>query len=164
MRQAKCASTFGVFVRCAQLGLDCGHVVRRRMHRGSQASRQRGDPARSGRRNCEHAADRRHRRHIHDGGSDREPVGSAWFSLAATRATTREANFHTDTPLAEIDADQRITTSFTFDPDDLDAAFEELDARYLAGEAAPTRARGHSSRRPTRRSIDTSCPAPRRTG
>ena len=24
----------------------------------------------------------------------------------------------------------------TFDPDDIDAAFEELDARYLAGEAA----------------------------
>ena len=23
-----------------------------------------------------------------------------------------------------------------FDPDDIDAAFEELDARYLAGEAA----------------------------
>ena len=28
-----------------------------------------------------------------------------------------------------------------FDPDDIDAAFEELDARYLAGEAAA--ARGH---------------------
>ena len=37
----------------------------------------------------------------------------------------------------EIDADERIAATVTFDPDDIDAAFEELDARYLAGEAAP---------------------------
>ena len=36
----------------------------------------------------------------------------------------------------EIDADERITALITFDPDDIDAAFKELDARYLAGEAA----------------------------
>ncbi|MGV0784205.1 BTAD domain-containing putative transcriptional regulator [Mycolicibacterium sp. XJ766] len=36
----------------------------------------------------------------------------------------------------EIAADHRIAATVTFDPDDLDAAFEELDARYLAGEAA----------------------------
>nr|WP_235674798.1 BTAD domain-containing putative transcriptional regulator [Mycolicibacterium pulveris] len=39
--------------------------------------------------------------------------------------------------IVEIDADDRIATVVTFDPDDIDAAFEELDARYLAGEAAP---------------------------
>ena len=39
--------------------------------------------------------------------------------------------------LAEIDADERIAAYITFDPDDIDAAFEELDTRYLAGEAAP---------------------------
>jgi len=38
--------------------------------------------------------------------------------------------------LVEIDAVQRITALIAFDLDDFDAAFEELDARYLAGEAA----------------------------
>ena len=38
--------------------------------------------------------------------------------------------------VAEIDADERIVAAVAFDPDDLDAAFAELDARYLAGEAA----------------------------
>ena len=36
----------------------------------------------------------------------------------------------------EIDGDGRIKAFVGFDPDDLDAAFAELDARYLAGEAA----------------------------
>ncbi|OBI40150.1 hypothetical protein A5707_10730 [Mycobacterium kyorinense] len=39
--------------------------------------------------------------------------------------------------IVEIDADERIAGYVFFDPDDIDAAFEELDARYLAGEAAP---------------------------
>ena len=38
--------------------------------------------------------------------------------------------------IVEIDADDRIAATVMFDPDDIDAAFEELDARYLAGEAA----------------------------
>ena len=38
--------------------------------------------------------------------------------------------------VAEIDAEGRIAVLVTFDRDDIDAAFEELDARYLAGEAA----------------------------
>ena len=38
--------------------------------------------------------------------------------------------------IAEIDTDERITAHVAFDPDDIDAAFAELDARYLAGEAA----------------------------
>ena len=36
----------------------------------------------------------------------------------------------------QINADNRITGVVGFDPDDLDAAFAELDARYLTGEAA----------------------------
>nr|WP_209923621.1 BTAD domain-containing putative transcriptional regulator [Mycolicibacterium lutetiense] len=36
----------------------------------------------------------------------------------------------------EIDSDGQVTATVTFDPDDLDAAFKELDARYLAGDAA----------------------------
>ena len=39
--------------------------------------------------------------------------------------------------VTEIDSDERIAAVVTFDVDDIDAAFEELDARYLAGEAAP---------------------------
>ena len=38
--------------------------------------------------------------------------------------------------IIEIDADGRIVAGVLFDADDLDAAFAELDARYLAGEAA----------------------------
>src|ERR1700761_8185652 len=41
--------------------------------------------------------------------------------------------------VAEIDADDRGIAVVTFDVDDIDAAFAELDARYLAGEAAPYR-------------------------
>ena len=38
--------------------------------------------------------------------------------------------------IIEINADNRIAADVVFDPDDIDAAFAELDARYLAGEAA----------------------------
>ena len=38
--------------------------------------------------------------------------------------------------LIEVDAEQRIVRGVFFDPDDIDAAFTELDARYIAGEAA----------------------------
>nr|WP_231988819.1 BTAD domain-containing putative transcriptional regulator [Mycobacterium sp. 1274761.0] len=39
--------------------------------------------------------------------------------------------------VVEIDADNQLSVHITFDPDDIDAAFAELEARYLAGEAAP---------------------------
>ncbi|WP_422206664.1 BTAD domain-containing putative transcriptional regulator [Mycobacterium sp.] len=38
--------------------------------------------------------------------------------------------------IAEIDADDRIAATILFDANDFDAAFEELDARYVAGEAS----------------------------
>ena len=38
--------------------------------------------------------------------------------------------------IIEIDTDELIAARVGFDPDDIDAAFAELDARYLAGEAA----------------------------
>ncbi len=38
--------------------------------------------------------------------------------------------------VVEIDADEVMTRVVMFDHDDIDAAFAELDARYLAGEAA----------------------------
>ncbi|WAC94290.1 BTAD domain-containing putative transcriptional regulator [Mycobacterium sp. Aquia_213] len=45
--------------------------------------------------------------------------------------------FRTDVlSIAELDTDERIAALITFDPDEFDAALAELDARYLAGEAA----------------------------
>ena len=38
--------------------------------------------------------------------------------------------------LVEIDSDERIVALVSFDLEDIAAAFEELEARYLAGEAA----------------------------
>jgi DNA-binding SARP family transcriptional activator len=49
----------------------------------------------------------------------------------------RPDDFHTEVlNIVEINADERIAARIWFDPNDIDAAFEELDARYLAGEAA----------------------------
>ena len=49
----------------------------------------------------------------------------------------RPEAFHTEVlGIVEIDADDRIAARVVFDLDDIDAAFAELDARYLAGEAA----------------------------
>jgi hypothetical protein len=38
--------------------------------------------------------------------------------------------------VVEINTDDRIAAHFVFEADDIDAAFEHLDARYIAGEAA----------------------------
>lgn len=49
----------------------------------------------------------------------------------------RAAEFYAELyGIVEIDADERIAARISFDLDDIDAAFDELDARYLAGEAA----------------------------
>src|SRR6201999_2316228 len=39
--------------------------------------------------------------------------------------------------VAELDTDDRLAAHVMFDVNDIDAAIEELDARYLTGEAAP---------------------------
>jgi DNA-binding SARP family transcriptional activator len=63
--------------------------------------------------------------------------------LALTRTRyagrdTRPDAFHTDVlRVTEIDGDERFVASVVFDIDDLDAAIEDLDARYLAAEAVP---------------------------
>ena len=58
-------------------------------------------------------------------------------SAQYSSSTQRPEAFHVDVlNIYEIDADARIAASVTFDPDDFDAAIDELDARYLAGEAA----------------------------
>lgn len=47
------------------------------------------------------------------------------------------AAFHSEVlGLIEVDAENRVLARVVFDADDFDAAFEELDARYVAGEAA----------------------------
>lgn len=50
----------------------------------------------------------------------------------------RTEAFHVDLlDIISLDTDGRIAALITFDTDDFDAAVAELDARYLAGEAAP---------------------------
>ena len=58
--------------------------------------------------------------------------------LARVRASGRdpEAIQNDALNVIEIDADDRIVAAVTFDLEDFDAAIAELDARYLAGEAA----------------------------
>jgi hypothetical protein len=62
------------------------------------------------------------------------------LALARIRMSGRDQRpeaFHTDMlGIVEIDAGNRVTARILFDLIDIDAAFEELDARYLAGEAA----------------------------
>lgn len=78
-------------------------------------------------------------------------VGAKTISLSvfATRgerlALAHARAFNRDMPgevgaewlgVTAIDADERFVAMVIFDPDDFDAAYEELDAQYLAGEAA----------------------------
>ena len=64
--------------------------------------------------------------------------------------------------IVEIDADERIAAHVAFDLDDIDAAFEELDARYLAGEAAAHAHTWSVIAGSTPRSIGTNFPRRRR--
>ena len=62
------------------------------------------------------------------------------LALTRSRMSGRDQRpdaFYTEAlSILEIDADNRGTAKVVFDPDDIDAAIKELDARYLAGEAA----------------------------
>ena len=61
--------------------------------------------------------------------------------LSRSRASGRDERpeaFHTDVLIvAEVDTAGKFAAWITLDPDDLEAAYAELEARYLAGEAAP---------------------------
>ena len=63
------------------------------------------------------------------------------LALCRSRAATSgPETFHAEMlRIVEIDADNRIATRIVFDLEEIDAAFEELDARYLSGEAAQSR-------------------------
>ena len=59
------------------------------------------------------------------------------LALSRTRMSAKDQPFYGEMlDVLEINADAQIVKYVVFDPDDVDAAFEELDARYLAGEAA----------------------------
>ena len=63
------------------------------------------------------------------------------LTLCRARYSGRDQSpeaFHTEVlRIIEVDSSERCVASVAFDLDDLDAAVEELDARYLAGLAAP---------------------------
>ena len=67
-------------------------------------------------------------------------IRGAHLVLSRVRNSGRDQRpdaFRTDVlDVLEVDADGLVVARVVFDPDDIDAAFEELDARYLAGEAA----------------------------
>ena len=71
-----------------------------------------------------------------------EPIAIRGERLVLTRVRwsgpdQRTEAFHTEVlSIVEINADAKGVAHIYFDPNDIDAAFEELDARYLAGEAA----------------------------
>ncbi|WP_081293082.1 hypothetical protein, partial [Mycobacterium colombiense] len=71
-----------------------------------------------------------------------ETVATRGARLALTRARYARSALESETfrvdflQIVELDADERIAAMAAFDLDDFDAAIAELDARYLAGEAA----------------------------
>jgi class 3 adenylate cyclase len=73
--------------------------------------------------------------------SDVVAIRGERLALTRTRYAGRDTRpdaFHTEIlRIAEIDANERCVASIAFDLDDLEGAIVELDARYVAGEAAP---------------------------
>ena len=72
-----------------------------------------------------------------------EVVASRGDYLALARTTMRNEDPPMEFPfllLQEVDEEELSTLSVMFDIDDIDAAYEELDALYAAGEAAPNAA------------------------
>jgi hypothetical protein len=72
-----------------------------------------------------------------------EPIAIRGSRLSLTRECYRDTE-DADRPIAvellnvtEVSAGDLMQDIVSFDPDNIDAAFEELDSRYLAGEAAP---------------------------
>ena len=72
--------------------------------------------------------------------SDRVATRGRRLLLSRSRASGRDQRpdaFRTDVlNIVEIDTEGKIAALITFDSDDFEAAIAELDARYLAGEAA----------------------------
>ena len=77
---------------------------------------------------------------VTDARSDAIATRGARLALTYARYSRSDKEpeaFHVDfLQLVELDAVQRITALIVFDLEDIDAAIAELDARYIAGEAA----------------------------
>ena len=125
-------------LRSPRLGRDARSSGRRHFRRRSPSGGERRDPTRSGcrdRRTCGRpptsgSYERDVRRH-------RDPWGAPRPRARLESRETRPEKFLTELlGVVEIDADERIAALVVFDLDDFDAAIAELDARYLAGEAA----------------------------
>ena len=93
-----------------------------------------------------------------------EPIATRGSRLSLAHEVWRD-NSQANHPVAvelltvmEVSDTGLLRVGVAFDPDDIDAAFEELDARYLAGEAPRMRTPGLSSRALTPRSILGRCP------
>ena len=122
--------------RLGRHGRDTG---RRHFSRRSSSGRGRGRPTRSRCRDRGHAGDcrprvdERRRTAVIATRGGRLVLGRVRFSGGEHGPEA----FVTDVlGIVETNADNRIAATVVFDPDDLEAAIEELDARYLAGEAA----------------------------
>ena len=122
--------------RLGRHGRDTG---RRHFERRSSSGRGRRRPTRSRCRNREHAGDRRRR----DRRTSRRTViatRGGRLALSRVRFSGRDQRPRRSTRRYSASSRSTPTTGsrrrVVFDLDDIDAAFEELDARYLAGEAA----------------------------
>ena len=97
------------------------------------------DPTRSRCPNRGHARRRRHRGRIIDGDRHRDPRGAPRphsCPLSGPRPAARGVLQSRCSASSRSTPTSGSWRASLFDPDDIDAAFEELDARYLAGEAA----------------------------
>ena len=81
-------------------------------------------------------ADRRSRKHCVDNHCDPRGAPRPQSGPHVGPRPAARSFLHRDARHLEIDTNNRAATQVVFDPDDIDAAFAELDARYLAGEAA----------------------------
>ena len=88
--------------------------------------------------------------------------------LTRSRASGRDQRpdaFRTDVlNIAEINAEDEIAALITFDSNDFDGAFEELDARTSPAKRPPTHTRGLSSCGPAKPSSGARSPRRHRTG
>ena len=86
----------------------------------------------------EHANPRRNRGEYNvDGHRHARGAYSSFSRVHSSNSDLRHGEFDAEMlSITEIDTDNRIAAGVVFDLDNIDAAFEELDARYLAGEAA----------------------------
>ena len=96
--------------------------------------RERRGQARPRCRDRKPAGGRRRRSHALHVNRDRDPWASA--SPSARYSVFDGWSGSKVLCVSEINAENQIVARVAFDSDDLDAAFAELDARYLAGEAA----------------------------